>query len=87
MSKIATFEQFRATRQWSDDLRAVPATGIDWPSCGQVYAQGLHIESALEIEGATGEYVLTIGNAQKFGDLEALERDLYDFAVSEGFFD
>jgi hypothetical protein len=81
-----TFEQFQATRKWTDDMASIPDTGIDWPACGQVYVDGLHIESALEIEGATGEYVLTIGNCQRFGPLEDLERDLYDFAVSESFF-
>lgn len=84
-----TFEQFQATRTWSDDLAAA-AQSAQWgdgTSSGQVYTDGLCIESALHIEGATGEYVLTIGNVQKFGDLEPLERDLYDFAVSEGYFE
>lgn len=76
-----TFEQFQATRTWSDDLTAV--TNEAFTGCGQVYNGGLCIESALGIEGATGEYLLTIGNAQRFGDLESLERDLYEFAVSE----
>ena len=81
-----TFEQFQATRKWTDNLAEATESGFD-ETCGQVYAERLCIESALHIEGATGPYVLTIGNSQKFGDLEALERDLYDFAVSEGYWE
>lgn len=80
-----TFEQFQATRKWSDNLAtSVPADFYFGDMPGQVYAESLYIEAAEGIEGATGEYLLTIGNHQKFGELEALERDLYDFAVSEG---
>ena len=84
-----TFERFIATRSWSDNLaKAVDSSQWgDSVACGQVYAGGLCIESALDIEEATGEYVLTIGNCQRFGDLDSLERDLYEFAVSEGYFD
>jgi len=84
-----TFEQFQATRRWSDDLAAA-AQSAQWgdgTSCGQLYTDSLCIESALNIEGATGEYVITIGNMQMFGALETLERKLYDFAVSEGYFE
>lgn len=76
-----TFEQFQATRVWSDDLSGV-SNGA-FTGCGQVYNGGLCIESALGIEAATGEYVLTIGNAQCFGDLESLEHDLFEFAQAE----
>ena len=84
-----TFEQFQATRKWSDDLAATVGSDLwgDDTACGQAYAEGLCIESALHIEGATGEYLLTIGNMQMFGDLETLERKLYDFAMSEGYFE
>lgn len=85
-----TFEEFQATRKWSDDLGAA-LSDARWDDegkgCGQLYLDCLYIESALGIEGATGEYVLTIGNSQKFGDLESLEHDLYDWAMSEGYGD
>lgn len=83
-----TFEQFQASRKWCDNLAAA-LDSAEWSDCtsGQLYADGLHIESALQIECATGEYVLTIGNVQTFGDLESLERMLYDWAMSEGYFD
>lgn len=83
-----TFEEFQATRKWSDDIATAIGSaqwGDDGTACGQIYAGSLYIESALHIDSATGKYVLTIGNVQKFGDLEALERDLYDFAQSEGY--
>ena len=70
-----TFQEFQATRRWDD------ATD------GQLYFDGtLSIQSALNIEGATGEYVLTIGNEITFGDLEPLERKLFDWAVSQDYF-
>jgi hypothetical protein len=77
-----TFEQFQSTREWSDDLSPI----LGFESCGQRYAADLTIESAIAIEGATGEYVLTIGNVQEFGDLEVLERTLFDWAAREGYF-
>lgn len=80
---IQTFEDFQATRRWSDDLTKHTDLYIGGPVPGQLYAGDLCIEAADSIEGATGPYLLTIGNHQKFGELEELERDLYDFACSE----
>lgn len=85
-----TFEQFQATRKWCDDLGAALSDGR-WEGGdkgrGQLYLDCLYIESALGIEGATGEYVLTIGREQTFGVLETLERDLYAWAMAEGYGD
>lgn len=86
---MLTFEQFQATRQWSDDICAA-VQSAQWGDdgakvSGQLYLGALYIESALGIEGATGEYLLTIGRDQMFGDLESLERRLHAWAVSEGY--
>jgi hypothetical protein len=79
-----TFQQFQATRQECGDLAQTihGAYFEDYaaPASGFLYADG-----ELFIEKFDGEYVLTIGNASgRSGNLEAMERDLYDFAVSEG---
>lgn len=80
-----TFEQFQATRKWSNALGKDAATpqfdGLE--VSGFVYNGGLCIENAFGIANAAGPFILTIGNSQIFGALELLERDLYDFAVAE----
>lgn len=80
-----TFEQFQQTRTWCDDIGAVLSDEILTGRPGQMYLGSLYIESALDIEGATGEYLLTLYRDQRFGDLETLERALYEFAESEGY--
>ena len=55
------------------------------PDKHELYLDCLYIEAADSIECATGPYLLTIGNHQEFGELEDLERKLYEFARSEGY--
>lgn len=81
-----TFEQFQATRQWSDDVSKT--TGYDYGDglSGFVYAQGLHI-FAMGGGAAPDEYQLLImGNEKVSSDLGELERDLYQFGVEDGAF-
>lgn len=84
-----TFEQFQATRKWCDDLGKA-LSDARWEDGekgrGQLYLDCLYIESSIGWEGATGGYCLQIGNSQKMSDdLESLERDLYDWAMAEGY--
>ncbi len=83
-----TFQKFQATRTWSDDLADAvgSAQWSDGKATGQIYLDCLYIESAEGIEGATGEWCLTLGRKIEFGDLETLERKLYEWANSEGYF-
>ena len=80
-----TFEQFQATRQWRDNLSDMLSDEMLEGISGQSYLGCLYIEAADSIECATGPYLLTIGRDQTFGELEALERDLYDWAMAEGY--
>jgi hypothetical protein len=86
MESKMTFEQFRASRQDCDDLsKTIHASFFEdyaEPARGFLYAGELFIEKF------EGEYVLTIGNESgRSADLEALERDLYEYGVSEGSFE
>lgn len=81
-----TFEQFQASKTHCDDLaKAVDGAYFEdyaTPATGYVYEGGLFIEAF------DGEWVLTIGNVSgRSSNLEGMERDLYDFAVSEGYFE
>lgn len=81
--KQITFEQFQATRTHCDDLGKTlnDAAFEDYakPASGNIYL------GCLCIEAFEGEWVLTIGNTSgRSADLEALERDLFEFAKSEG---
>jgi hypothetical protein len=79
-----TFEQFQATRQETNDVQAASGMdlGYDTVFPGYVYEGGLHIFTLGE-----GRFELVIGNSDKVsGDLTELERDLYEYDRSEGFF-
>jgi hypothetical protein len=47
----------------------------------------LYFNDELYIEGSADAYCLTIGNSSHGGELVALERELYEFAVGEGYID
>ena len=92
---MMTFEQFRDTAQWSDDLtNHVPdAPSFDgFKPQGNLYLDMLYIENVLPHWHAEarklGNWSLVIGNHEKISDdLESLERDLYHFACGEGYCD
>lgn len=78
-----SFAEFQASGVAVADLSAIDhignQLGCDGPMPGRVYAN-----DALYIEGTPGNYCLTIGNhSESSDDLERLERQLYEFAVSE----
>ena len=90
-----TFAQFRDTRRWSANL-ARDLENHHWESesegtpRGYVYLDGLYIDRVEpywpEKAKAQGQWHLMIGNIARISDdLLSLERDLYDFAVSEGY--
>ena len=79
-----TFEQFQATRTHCDDLgKALNDARWEFepaPAKGNLYLGCLYLEAFGD------EWLLVIGNTEaRSADLEALERDLYNFAVSEGY--
>lgn len=80
--KRMTFKQFQATKRECADL-GEPTTDESLAGrAGLVYMDVLYIE--------TGDYgyCLTIGNSSECGtDLARFERQLYDFAKSEGYCD
>lgn len=84
-----TFEQFIATRNHYADLGdALPAYEHLQP--GYVYLDELVIEEVTSAWPAKsrvrGRYFLSLGNIQVISDdLPDLERQLYAYAVSEGF--
>jgi len=87
-----TFEQFQATRQRCEDLRAalqdeVFGAGVK----GNLYLGRLYIEDTTgwPADGSgKGRWDLLIGRADwQTDDLESLERRLYAFAVDEGYLD
>lgn len=81
---MMTFEQFQATRKHVEDLADVVGFGFDEPQPGYVYADDLHIFD-MPKDSDAGQFLLAIGNSQRISDdLESLERDLYEFGVSEG---
>ena len=90
-----TFEQFQATRKWCDDLGAALADAR-WegePAArGNLYLDVLCIEQVQDhwpaAARARGRWHLLIGRDEQISDdLESLERRLYEFARSEGYFD
>lgn len=85
-----TLAEFQATRRWCDDIPTAIGSA-DWSEygrrvSGQIYVFDFYIEAADNIEGATGPYLLTLGREQYFGELEALEAVLYDWAKREDYF-
>jgi len=95
MGQAMTFEQFQATRRWSDDLaNAVQST--NWESHGTpqgfLYLGCLYIEAVQPHWPAEarrqGRWHLLLGRCERIGDdLTTLERQLYGFAASEGYFE
>lgn len=78
-----TFEQFQATRKWSDDLSEAVGYAADEPQAGYIYEGDLHIFTMGDV--APGQYLLVIGNHERVSDdLTSLERDLYEFGAAEG---
>lgn len=89
---VMTFEQFQATRRYcanlgealhDDQWAGEPNNGV-----GNLYGDCFYIEhtqphwpAGMRSQGA---FCLTIGNQQRItDDLVSLERELYDYAVSE----
>jgi len=96
---MMTFEQFQATRTWSDDLAAViedecfvdPAHP-ERKEQGNVYLGALYIDRVqswwLPEAKAQGGWHLIIDRSEWItNDLETLERKLYEFAAVEGYCD
>jgi len=80
-----TFEEFRATRKFCPDLRTTIHADF-YEDCVKAPI-GLLYQDDFYIEIADGSFFLTIGCEQKTSDdLEALERDLFDYAIGEGAF-
>ena len=90
-----TFEQFQATKTYCDDIGTKLDDGRpeEAPKAvGNVYLDTLYIEQVQdhwpEAARNAGKWNLIIGNQEWISDdLESLEHKLYDFAVSEGYFD
>lgn len=87
-----TFEQFQASRRHTADLEADLNMSIyDDPAIkcpGLIYSGNLYIEEVCanwtEEAQKGGRYFLVIGNRDWLtDDLELLERELYEFGVSE----
>lgn len=84
-----TLDEFRATGRDVPNLGAIEhiaASGQSGP--GRTYLDNyLFIEQLPRRACSTGpaRWCLTIGNSQRVASLAVLERDLYEFAVSEGY--
>ena len=78
-----TFAEFQATGRVVEDLAAVPTLHVQEVETGP---GRIYLDGDLYIAGAAPTYCLTIGNSSRCSsDLEALERELFEFAVSEGY--
>ncbi len=91
-----TFEQFQATKTNCDDLgEKIPDARWDdepVPAKANIYLDCLYISSVMphwpEAARKEGNWHLLLGRCEWISDdLESLERRLYDWAVSEGYFD
>lgn len=84
------FTEFQATGRDVADLRVIESIadgfdGCDKAMAGRLYHGDLYIES-----NADGSFFLTVGSVSHASStggltLEALERELYEFAISEGY--
>jgi hypothetical protein len=90
---MMTFEQFQATRRWSDDL-ARDIESENWETegtpKGNLYLDCLYIDHVEpwwpDNARALGEWHLLIGRDDWIDDdLTTLERKLYEFARAEGY--
>jgi hypothetical protein len=92
-----TFEEFQATRQWSDDLgRDIPDECFADPAHpdrkeqGNLYLSCLYIDAVQEWwpqeARNAGKWHLLLGRDEWItDDLESLERKLYEWAIDEGY--
>jgi hypothetical protein len=89
-----TIEQFRASRQWCDDLGAkLKDASFEQDgkkARGWIYLDALFIERVEndwpEATRRRGDWHLILGNAEYISfDIFELERRLFDWAVSEGY--
>ena len=89
-----SFEEFRDTRFWCDDLgtKLADAAWDDEPekARGWIYLDALYIEKVLphwpEDTRALGKWHLIINRSEWItDDLESLERILYEWALTEGY--
>jgi len=87
-----TFEEFRDTRVWSDDIGAqIPDMrweGEPNPPTGYIYAEQLYIEQVTadwpETARKRGRWYLLLCNEESISDdLEMLERKLFEYALDE----
>jgi hypothetical protein len=90
MSRNSTEYHFKAwqeTRLFVPDLKKVlPDFGGDEGTPALVYGQDLYLE--FTNDESIGKYMLTIENTCKASnDLESLERELYEWGLSAGYFD
>jgi hypothetical protein len=91
MESKLTFEEFQQTRRWSDSIADAMGWDIGTPK-GNVYLDGLYIEHVEphwpEDAKREGEWYLILGRDEWISnDLTALERRLYEWAGSEGYFE
>lgn len=86
-----TLDEFRATGRDVPDLGAIPhCAAQEMSGPGRVYLDSdwpLVIEQLPRRACSAGpvRWCLTIGSHQRVASLAVLERDLYEFAVSEGY--
>ncbi|HKX36993.1 MAG TPA: hypothetical protein VJM79_10075 [Rhizorhapis sp.] len=86
---MLTLAQFRASRTYVPNLAKIK--GIDGPDKqpGYLYLGALYIECVTKEwlqQADKGAFCLTVSNSSKLtSDLAPLERDLYDFAIGEGY--
>jgi hypothetical protein len=95
MESKMTFEEFQATRRWSNDLTE-GVRSKNWETEGNpkgyLYLDGLFIDHVEphwpEASRKKGEWHLLLNRDEWISnDLAALERRLYDWAVSERYFE
>jgi hypothetical protein len=81
------FQMWQNTRLFVPDLLKVfPDFGGDESTPALVYGQNLYLE--FTNNESIGKYMLTIENTCKASnDLEALERELYEWGLNAGYFD
>ena len=86
-STESNFKGWQETRQFVPDLiKVLPDFGGDEGTPALVYGQDLYLE--FTNDESIGKYMLTIENTCKASnDLESLERELYEWGLSAGYFD
>lgn len=78
---IMTFEQFQATGHDCADIGQKLKDESLQGTEGRIYLSSLYIE---RWDDPRGPWLTTIENTQPHGTLEAVERELYRWAVSAG---